>query len=284
MTIAVLRKKYQDTLGSLYPVKEVDSMFAILAEDWLGLKPHQLVLEADRRLDQFEQERFESALERLSGSEPLQYITGYTEFWNLHIKVNPDVLIPRPETEELVDLITTVVTKGTGGRLLDIGTGSGCIALALKCGLPDMTVEAVDISPAALEVAKANRERLKLVVDFYQRDILAPWPDPPKVYSVIVSNPPYITRSEIESMEANVVDNEPGQALFVEDRDPLLYYREIAKKGRNILMDGGLLFFEINQRFGGEVVRLLDDMGYSDTELRKDFRGKDRFVSARLIL
>ena len=223
-------------------------------------------------------------VERVSDGEPVQYVLGKSDFMDLELDVAPGVLIPRPETEELVGL---VMEKEIGrGRLsiLDIGTGSGCIALALKHVIPDAEVEAWDISEAALEIAKGNAERLGIDVLFEKHDILEVADKQEfirDVYDVIVSNPPYVCESERTDMEHHVVDHEPSIALFVPDTDPLIFYDAIVDFAGKSLKEGGGIYFEINRAYGDDVVRLLNNNGYSDIHLLSDQFGNQRMVCAR---
>lgn len=220
----------------------------------------------------------EIILQRLRKKEPIQYIFGHTLWYGLDLLVTQDTLIPRPETAELVDLILKKMPADKPLSVLDIGTGTGAIALALKSKRPNWHISALDISAAALDVARKNAARNKLDVNFIQADILSPFNfHHPSPFNCIVSNPPYICESEKVSMESNVLDYEPASALFVPDSDPLLFYRRIAS-----LKLGKHLFFEINSRFGSEVAQLMRDYGYSNVTIYKDIYGKERMVSGRI--
>ena len=212
--------------------------------------------------------------------EPIQYILGETEFYGLPFKVTPATLIPRPETEELVDWIIANCNKNPK-TLLDIGTGSGCIAIALAKNLPAVKVSAMDISEEALKVASENAIYNKVTVNFSKKDILGTSTLPQK-YDVIISNPPYVRNSEKEMMQKNVLDFEPASALFVEDDNPLLFYSKIAKLAKNYLNPNGFLFFEINEYLSKEVIQLLERESFSEIELKQDFFGKDRMIKCTL--
>lgn len=279
MTLAEVRKEYRNGLSGYYPAEEVNEIFALLAEKWLGLKPHEIALYSDRALESSQQQRFKTALERLLRWEPVQYVIGHADFCGLKIRVGPSVLIPRPETEELVGWIVEQEGTNNPGPVLDIGSGSGCIALALKDQLINGVVHGMDISPEALELARENSRELGLDVHFFERDVFKDW-DLPAKYRLIISNPPYVTFSEKVKMRANVLEHEPRLALYVADDDPLTYYREIGDKGRRYLVQGGLLFFELNERFAGQTLDLLQKLGYAELQLIKDFLGKDRFLKA----
>ena len=223
---------------------------------------------------------------RVAQGEPVQYVLGETDFCGMTMKVKPGVLIPRPETEELVNwIVETLHTKKptVNCQLLDIGTGSGCIAVALAKKLEQAEVEAWDVSEVALEVTKENAERNGVKVKVNKVDVLSPQTSnfkPLTSYDVIVSNPPYICEEEMEEMEKNVLEHEPALALFVPNHDPLLFYKRIAELGLTMLKEKGLLFFEINRRFGAEVVKMLQEKGYQEVELRQDLFGNDRMVKA----
>ena len=214
---------------------------------------------------------------RLQRHEPLQYVIGSARFHGHKFKVTPVTLIPRPETEQLVDLIIDE-NPAADLRVLDMGTGSGCIAISLARALKFPQVDALDISRDALAIARENAQALKVKVRFFESDMLLPQPD--ARYDIIVSNPPYICWSEREAMERNVIDYEPGHALFVPDNDPLLFYKAIVPYAARSLERGGHLYLEINQRFGDEVRRLLMDNGFDEVRILEDSYGKVRFAAA----
>lgn len=215
----------------------------------------------------------EIILRRLTKKEPIQYIFGHTQWMGLDLKVTPDTLIPRPETAELVELVDRYC-HGSKLRVLDIGTGSGCIAIALKSRHPDWDVTAIDISPNALDVAKENAENNHVNITFRQMDILS---DEIGSFDCIISNPPYVMEQEKDAMDEQVKNHEPSLALFVPDSDPLVFYRRIAT-----IRKGEWLFFEINEQFGNEVASLMEEAGYTDVEINQDIYGKQRMVSGRI--
>ena len=248
-------------------------MAFVLLEEYAGLSREAIFLDPDAGIEP--SSALFDALEQLYTHRPLQYVLGHAEFCGLVFAVNEDVLIPRPETEELVEWISRE-WKGRPVRILDIGTGSGAIAVALAKKLTEAMVSAVDISEKAILMAAANAAGNAVQVSFAVCDILNGKPE--GKFDVIVSNPPYVRHSEQEFMRKNVLDYEPGNALFVPDDDPLLFYRRIAGLGREMLNEGGALYFEINEAFGNETVRLLTELGYSQIEIRADILGKERMV------
>ena len=266
---------------------ESRAMSLLLLEEVAGLNTADVLMERDDALPDATKAELRSMAARISKGEPVQYVLGFQRFCGLKIGVAPGVLIPRPETEELVMLIVDEVQKKANPseeiRILDIGTGSGCIALALKHLLGERAkVEAWDFSAEALMIAQKNAESLGLDVRFEQHDILAPetYAEP---FDIVVSNPPYVCESEAREMERNVIDFEPNEALFVKDEDPLLFYRTIAEKGKELLRKGGLLFFEINRRFGKATKELLEEYGFGDVVVRKDAFGNDRMVKGERV-
>lgn len=219
--------------------------------------------------------------ERIAKGEPVQYVIGETDFCGITVSVGNGVLIPRPETEELVEWIASDISNNSNKKkILDIGTGSGCIAISLAHIIHESEVEAWDISDDALTIATANAERNGVEVKFNKVDILNDSIGIGNKYDVIVSNPPYICHSESKDMESHVLDYEPHIALFVPDNDPLLFYRKIAETGMNILNSGGAIYFEINRRYGKQTMEMLEKTGYVKTELRKDQFGNDRMIKA----
>lgn len=229
------------------------------------------------------EERLINSAKRIADGEPVQYVIGETDFYGLTFNIAKGALIPRPETEELVEwgINSFNGENAVTGKILDIGTGSGCIAISVAKNT-EATVEAWDISDDALSIATDNAKKNDVKVDFRKVDVLnfVPTDNDRGEYSCIFSNPPYICNSESEEMENNVLDYEPHIALFVPDSEPLLFYRKIAEIGKELLMNDGMLFFEINRRFGKETVDMLTRLGYSDIELRQDQFGNDRMVKA----
>ena len=276
-------KHIKESLKGIYPSSEINGLVRLIMERVCNLQPHHFLLCRDKVLPESEKRWFYEIVERLKRLEPIQYILGIADFYSLEFEVSPSVLIPRPETEELVDLVILENQKKEI-NLLDIGTGSGCIAITLQKHLRNANVFGIDISAKALEVARRNAKRHKVATSFIQADILqleqaeAALPYP---FDVIVSNPPYIREEEMKEMEPNVVEHEPHLALFVPNEDPLLFYRHIAAFGRNKLKEKGQLYFEINSALGEMTVNMLCQAGYKDVKLIKDLSGKDRIIKAR---
>lgn len=228
--------------------------------------------------DEISIQNLKEVLLRINRHEPVQYILGLTTFYGRNFAVNPNVLVPRPETEELVHhLVNTYQRQSPPFHVLDIGTGSGCIPITLKLEIPSASVSAIDISDGALSIARENAAALQADVNFFKCDILQGEPSLKDV-DLIVSNPPYIADEEKEHMHRNVLAYEPHLALFVEGDDPLLFYKVIAQKSRAMLRSGGSLWFEINARFGAEVKRSMEQHGFVAVEIMKDVTGKERFV------
>lgn len=272
--VAYIRSRLQP----YYTAEEVSALSRIVCCDLLGQAPTDYYLGKDIVLSSKKEQELEDILQRLSRFEPLQYIEGRTLFLGREFWVAPGVLIPRPETEELVELMLKEIPADA--RILDVGTGSGCIAISLAKALPDALVTAWDVSPEALSVARANARKLQADVRFVECDVLACQVDEVGLYDVIVSNPPYVTEAEKADMEPNVLQWEPSLALFVPDDDPLRFYRRIAVLGRDMLADGGRLYFEINRAYGREMVEMLRTMGYVRVRVEKDLSQNDRFVIA----
>lgn len=272
--VAYIRSRLQP----YYTAEEVSALSRIVCCDLLGQAPTDYYLGKDIVLSPKKEQELEDILQRLSRFEPLQYIEGRTLFFGRELLVAPGVLIPRPETEELVELMLKEIPADA--RILDVGTGSGCIAISLAKELPDTLVTAWDVSSEALSVARANARKLQADVRFVECDVLACQVDEVGLYDVIVSNPPYVTEAEKADMEPNVLQWEPSLALFVPDDDPLRFYRRIAVLGRDMLADGGRLYFEINRAYGREMVEMLRTMGYVRVRVEKDLSQNDRFVIA----
>lgn len=279
MTTVELSQHIIDELAPLHGPGEATSVSRLVLEDLFGYRRGS----HPRKLSQDEQILAWATINRLKADEPVQYVTGIADFYGLQLKVNPAVLIPRPETEELVEWILEEYAAGTQVQCLDIGTGSGCIPLALKAKRPLWTLTGVDVSADALEVANGNAEKLDLDVDFKELDVLqnTALHLRPATYSIIVSNPPYVPPSERDVMSPSTLAHEPELALFVPEGDPLLFYRRIAELGKDLLTDGGELFFETNEFNNEAVVSLLEALGYTDVERRKDLQDKWRMVKGR---
>ncbi len=266
-------------LRGIYPENEIHSLFRILLEEISGMQAAFFLSDKSKQLNEQQEKRLDDILTRLQKSEPLQYIIGKTEFYGLPFSVSPDVLIPRPETEELVEwIVQEYRTKPV--HIGDVGTGSGCIAVALAKLLPLAAVEAWDVSPEALSVATKNAVRNGVDVAFREENVLSESKGRGFTFGIVVSNPPYVLHSEKKTMHRNVLEHEPHLALFVEDDDPLLFYRKIAQFGKQALEPSGALFYEINAAKGQATVELLTKLGYSDVELRQDLSGNDRMVKA----
>lgn len=252
----------------------------IIFEDIAGYDRKFIFMNGSRTMTDFMVDRIDGAVKQVEAGEPVQYAVGKARFMGMDFAVNSSVLIPRPETEGLVDIITSAYAVKNDLRVLDIGTGSGCIAISLARALPFSRVTAFDISDKALETAKENAKAAGVAVDFRECDILKAAPVA-GAYDIIVSNPPYVCRSEAADMDQRVLSYEPSTALFVPDDDPLVFYKAIARYARKSLAAGGGLFFEINSRFPEEMRRLLEDEGFSDVDVTRDFKGNYRFATAR---
>lgn len=278
----VAKKLIHDHLSLLYPRQEIESISKLIFEKVLGLSRLQVHLNQLTTIPEANLAQIKEILRRLSQFEPIQYILGETEFYGLTFKVNSSVLIPRPETEELVDWIITDF-RHLCPKILDIGTGSGCIPITLVKNLPGATADGWDISTDALNVARENAELNKVDIGFCYADVLSQTiPSHPQKYDIIVSNPPYVTDSEQGLMLKNVTDYEPHIALFVPDTDTLLFYRRIADIARIQLRPEGKLYFEINEKFGNETAALLVSKGFRNVVLKRDINGKDRMLKATL--
>lgn len=267
----------RQVLQDIYPSQELKSLTMMIWCDLLGMDALDIYLGKDINLSESKRYELENILQRLRKNEPIQYIRKIAIFLGRSFYVAPGVLIPRPETEELVELIAKE-NLNDAPRILDIGTGSGCIAISLSLIIPQAQVTAWDISEEALAVARRNNEVLGSAVSFQQKDVLAEI-DSEQRFDIIVSNPPYVTESEKADMEPNVLDWEPELALFVPDNDPLRFYRRIAVLGRKLLNPGGKLYFEINRAYGCEIVCMLIDLGYCHPCIIKDISGNDRIVT-----
>ena len=309
------KRHFTEVLAGRYPQREAEQLMRILLEDLFGIDLKRQLMEPNLRIDEFQYAQLKAVVERLLTGEPVQYVTGIARFNDLLLKVSPAVLIPRPETEELVQKICTtsllchspaahvipaeesarawnlcaagckeesmaaVYMDTPPIRIWDIGTGSGCIAIALAKQFPDAEVIAFDVSEEALQIAKENAESNGAKVSFVQDDVLNPTSDYfNQPVDLVVSNPPYVCDSERASMEANVLDWEPEKALFVPDDDPLRFYRQLLALAKKQLNPDGQVWFEINERMGEEMLSLCREMGFSNAEVLEDFAGKSRFV------
>ena len=283
MKTGELEAIYQLELETLYDGEEAKALFSLAAEHVLALSPTRLRMERDTDVTFIHEQQLLSILNDLQLGKPVQYILGEAHFYGLVFKVNEHVLIPRPETEELVDWMiadNNLQFAVSDIKILDIGTGSGCIPVTLKKHLPQAQVSTLDVSAEAITVARQNAMQNGVEVDFIEADILSFKSE--LKFDVIVSNPPYIRLLEKEEMHENVLANEPHLALFVSDEDPLIFYKAIASFAQTNLNRGGKLYFEINEYLGEETVDMLDAKGFKNIELRKDMQGKDRVVRCDL--
>lgn len=270
-------KKLRDALRPIYGNRETEAIIRIIFHYVKGWDTTAMIINEADPLSPFVKSEIDAILERLLKHEPIQYITGEARFHGMDLRVSPDVLIPRPETDELVDIISDDAGETADLRVLDIATGSGCIAIALCRTLRFPRVEALDVSKAAIKVAEENAKKLKARIRFINADIFDWQPESGNI-DIIVSNPPYIDESEKKDMEHNVLDYEPAPALFVPDSDPLVFYKRIADISAGALVPGGRLYFEINPRHAGELADLLTGKGFDNVTVLKDSYGKDRFI------
>lgn len=280
----MLLKQYKthffDSLKNIQDEQEIESFFFILTEYLHNIKRVDVALNPNFELSEDDVEKWNAILAELQLEKPIQYITGEAWFFRLRFEVNENTLIPRPETEELVEWILSSSIIHHPSSILDIGTGTGCIPISLKTNLPKANVSAIDVSEKALEVAKRNAISNKVDISFIQANILEV-EDLSQYFDIIVSNPPYVRNLEKEEIKKNVLDYEPHLALFVEDTDALLFYRKIAQLALKNLAPNGLLFFEINQYLGKETVELLENLGFKNIELKKDMYGNDRMIRCK---
>ena len=286
----MLLKNYKTTflqeLSSLYEEQEIESFFYIILEKLHGLKRIDLALNPQTVMDGAHLKQWKNIVSELKKQRPIQYILGETTFYGLSFLVNENTLIPRPETEELVELIiesTNYEIRNTKLKVLDIGTGSGCIAISLAKNIPNAAVFAIDVSEEALATAKKNAELNKAAIDFISTSILdvvalSAVAGLDKQFDIIVSNPPYVRNLEKDEIKPNVLEYEPHLALFVDDIDPLLFYRKIAELAIKNLNPNGKLYFEINQYLGKETVELVKSFGFKNVKLIKDIYGNDRMI------
>jgi release factor glutamine methyltransferase len=280
MKIKEYRSQFIQALLPIYDEGEAESFFYLILEEKQQLKRSHLALDPKLIFLEEELALWNSILEQLKLEIPIQYLLGSTSFYGLDFEVNENVLIPRPETEELVEWIIKGNPKIEGFKdlkILDIGTGSGCIAISLAKNMPNAKVYAIDISEKALATAKKNALLHKVDVTFITQNILET-EDLKQQFDIIVSNPPYVRNLEKQEIKKNVLDNEPHLALFVEDNDALLFYKKIATLAQKNLLENGQLFFEINQYLGKETITLLEKMNFKNIELRKDIYGNDRMI------
>tara|TARA_R110002050_G_scaffold204327_1_gene339665 strand:- start:152564 stop:153424 length:861 start_codon:yes stop_codon:yes gene_type:complete len=278
--ISSVNRYFHQKLDHLYDPNEVDSFFRLLLEFELNVRRLDLLKEPDLRMSESQLLTFISFSRRLVNFEPIQYIIGATDFMGLNLHVSPSVLVPRPETEELVNWVVQTVDNSAPLEIIDIGTGSGCIALALKTAMPKTYLTGVDVKREALEVAQKNGTDTGIHVDWKMRDALNMPGDVDK-YDVVVSNPPYVLNSEKQLMSPNVLNFEPHSALFVDDEDPLLFYEAISNWAINSIRKGGYLFFEINEKYAQQTLDLLTEYGFQEVTIKDDIFDKPRMIRAK---
>jgi len=279
MIVKKYKDLFQSELASFFDAMEIDQFFYLTLEKFHHLKRIDLALNPNFEINSDEIKEWDSVLMHLKKQKPIQYILGETSFYGLTFQVNEHTLIPRPETEELVEWILESNQKQSQISILDIGTGSGCIPITLKKNLPKATVFGLDISDKALEVTRRNALINDTTVTFLQKDILTTTVLEQK-FDVIVSNPPYVRELEKKEINPNVLEFEPHLALFVTDNDPLVFYRKITQLANEYLQPNGQLYFEINQYLGAEMIALVKSYGFTQVELRKDIYGNDRMLKA----
>ena len=276
MKLKDIQEKFHTSLDVIYPKEEVDNFFFLLSEAHFNVKRIDLAMDTNMQVENTHD--ILEALSLLKQQKPIQYILGETEFFGLPFKVNNSVLIPRPETEELVAWVLNEVDTSKNINILDIGTGSGCIAISLAKSLPNASVYALDVSEKAIAVAKQNAVLNTAEVEFIRADILSDTGDLTQKFDVIVSNPPYVRALEKNKMQPNVLEHEPHLALFVANNNPLLFYEAISKYAKKALRANGQLFFEINEYLGVETVNVLHNHNFNNIQLKQDIFGKDRMV------
>ena len=286
MTLKEFRLFFTNALKEKYPKTEIATFFFLLLENKLNLQRIDTVLKPDFIIVDTILSELKSILKRLQKEEPIQYILGETEFYGLPFIVNKNTLIPRPETEELVEWTLLEIPKlqnckTTTLSVLEIGTGTGCIPISLAKNLTNVKITAIDISSEALKIAKQNATLNKVEIAFLEMDILKTH-HLEKKYDIIVSNPPYVRKLEKAEIKNNVLQNEPHLALFVEDDTPLIFYAKIADLAKQYLTKEGMLFFEINQYLGKETIEMLEQKGFKNVELKKDIFGNDRMIKVSL--
>lgn len=301
MTLKKFKLYFSDKLSEIYPQTEIDSFFFILIEELLGLQRIDTVLKPDFIIENEILNNLKNIISRLKKEEPIQYILGKTAFYGLPFLVDKNTLIPRPETEELVEWILKEIQElrikiqKESLSILDIGTGTGCIPISLAKNLKNGTISAIDVSSNALKIAKQNASLNNVTIDFFELDILQAEnlnklsvlaqskTHSNNKYDIIVSNPPYVRELEKVEIKNNVLNNEPHLALFVDNENPLIFYKKIADLAKKHLTKKGLLFFEINQYLSSETVTMLKEKEFTNIELKKDLFGNDRMIQARLI-
>lgn len=280
MTYSSLASQIRASLSPKFGAREASALTRIIFERIKGFSPVDMAINGDREVSSYIASKVDEVVGRLLNDEPVQYIFGIADFYGLEFAVNPSVLIPRPETAELVDMIVKRHSADPDMRVLDLCTGSGCIACSLARALPFSLVTATDNSPEALGIAKENAARLKVKVDFIADDILFTRLDRQRMFDIIVSNPPYVLESEKKEMEHNVLLHEPHQALFVPDADPLRFYKSIVGLAARQLSEVGSLFLEINPLEAESLRNLIEEEGFSDIDVIRDSQKRNRFIIA----
>lgn len=282
-------KFYKKELSDIYTESELQNLTNWIFEKQLKLNATEIILDETIRVNQSDLIILEQMCYKLKEHQPIQYVLGEAEFYHLKFKVNKNVLIPRPETEELVDLIIKKQKKGKEINILDIGTGSGCIPISIKKNIPDANVYSLDISDDALEIAKSNAVKNKVDVNFFKADILSDTisevilnQTKDKKIDILISNPPYVLNSEKRGLHNRVKNFEPHLALFVDDADPILFYRKITSLAMSVLSQNGMLYFECHTNYAKDVYQLLKDRGFQNVSLQKDMAGLNRFVSGSI--
>ncbi|TWI98055.1 release factor glutamine methyltransferase [Mucilaginibacter frigoritolerans] len=281
-TIKDVFADYKKELQPLYDINEIEAITLLVISEIADLSKAKIKAFPETEIKDEVAGKVDNILAELKTGKPVQYILGKTEFYGLPFYINSAVLIPRPETEELVEwLLQSIADKKVPvGSILDIGTGSGCIAISLKKNLSGFEVSAIDISSDALDIARINAKLNQVEVNFIQQDILSYSESEVPKFSIIISNPPYVTLHDKTQMHSNVTDFEPHTALFVPENDPLIFYKAIADFALINLHPGGVLFFEINESYGEETINMLKDKSFKNIELRKDMSGRDRMIKA----
>ncbi|WP_233862472.1 peptide chain release factor N(5)-glutamine methyltransferase [Tenacibaculum piscium] len=298
MKLHHFKTDFTTQLSEIYPQTEIDTFFFYLMESYLDLQRIDLLMQPDFKISEEKHVLLKDALKRLQHQEPIQYILGNTEFYGFPFLVNKNTLIPRPETEELVEWILDevqnlkTVSSISDFSILEIGTGTGCIPISLKKHLADFDISAIDVSEEALKTAQENAKINNVEIQFIKQDILktdnlnfinAKINDAKITFDIIISNPPYVRELEKAEINKNVLENEPHLALFVTDENPLIFYDKIADLAKKHLSKNGILFFEINQYLGKETLEMLSEKGFKNIELKKDFQGNDRMIKASII-
>ena len=280
MQLKSLQNFFQNGLLGYYPKEEINTFFYRICEQYLDYKRIDVSLKSETLINPETFEYFETIISRLLTYEPIQYILGTTAFFGLEFKVDSNVLIPRPETEELVAWILKQTDSSQSLKILDIGTGSGCIAISLAKHLPNAEIYALDVSPKALEIAEFNAQQNAVKLNMIKANVLE-WKPTDLSFDLIVSNPPYVRESEKERMAPNVLEHEPHLALFVENDNPLVFYRAIVELGKQTLKKQGQLYFEINEYLGKETQALFSSDTFEDVQLKSDIFGKHRMICAQ---